>query len=305
MTLVIMAAGLSSRYGGCKQIEGVGPGGEILLEYSVFDAVRAGFSKVVFIIKEEMRPAMDELCAAHLSRLRTPAGEAVRLVCVCQDYSSLPAFYAVPEGRTKPFGTLHAVLCARGELTERFAVINADDFYGPGAFRQMAEALQALAPEGEACAVCYRLKNTVSRNGTVTRGVCRVEGGLLQSVDETYQVIALEDGSIRDRAGGEGSHLLDPDSPVSMTLFGFTPAILPAMEDYFCAFLRALAPDDVKSECLLPVMVDALIRAGTLTVPVQQSDEKWLGMTYAQDRAGVSAALRRLHENGVYPPTLR
>ncbi len=305
MTLVVMAAGLGSRYGGCKQIAGVGPAGEILLEYAVFDAVRAGFTDVVFIIKEEMRAFIDELCAGSLSRLRTAAGAPVPIRRVYQDGGDLPELLRMPAGRTKPMGTVHAVLCAESAIRGPFAVLNADDFYGPAAFPPMLEALAALPERGEAAMVGYRLKNTVSPHGSVTRGVCAVEGGVLRRVTETYHIRLLPDGSIRDGDGAEGSALLDPETPVSMNYWGFAPSVFEDMRAYYAAFREKLAPGDGKSECLLPVMIDELINTGRLTVRAQETHERWFGMTYPEDRAIVAEELKKLHAAGVYPPTLR
>ena len=305
MTLVIMAAGLGSRYGtAIKPIDGVGPAGEILLEYAVYDAIRAGFSKFVFIIKEEMRGYMEALCAGSLAHLRTRDGQPAEIVCVYQDYSSLPDFYTVPEGRTKPYGTTHATLCAKDVVNEPFAVINADDYYGPEAFRVVYDQLSRLAPD-EGCMVGYRLKNTVSRHGAVTRGICREESGLLAEVTETYKILACPDGVIRAESESDSPYPLDPDSLVSMNFWGYTPAIFPVMEEYFADFLRDLAPGDLKGECLLPPMNDDLIKSGRIRIKVLQSGDRWFGMTYAADKPMVSAELAKLHASGLYPATIR
>ena len=305
MTLVIMAAGLGSRYGiGCKPIEGVGPAGEILLEYAVYDAVEAGFTKFVFIIKDDMRQFMDTLCAGSLSHMKTKEGKPIEIICVYQDFSSLPDFYNVPEGRAKPYGTTHATLCAKDVVNEPFAVINADDYYGPEAFKVIYGVLPTLAPN-EGCMVGYRLKNTVSKHGSVTRGICREEGGCLSEVKETYRILSCPDGVIRAEAESDNPYPLDPDSLVSMNFWGYNPAIFTLMEEYFADFLRALAPDDLKSECLLPPMNDDLIKSGKISVKVLQSGDKWFGMTNAADRPIVSAELKLLHEAGIYPETIR
>ena len=182
-TLVIMAAGLGSRYGGNKQTDGVGPNGEILMEYGVYDAVRAGFDKIVFIIKPDMLELMKRLCGDMASRLRTPEGRPVEVCYAFQDFSSLPDFYRIPEERTKPFGTAHAVLCTREFVHEPFCVINADDFYGADAYRTIYEELQRLPERGAATMVGYLLKNTVTKYGTVSRGVCRTQNGYLAARD--------------------------------------------------------------------------------------------------------------------------
>lgn len=295
--LVIMAAGMGSRYGGVKQIAGVGPNGEILMEYAIYDAIRAGFDKVVFIVTEALVEGMKEKFGAVL------AGRGVEAVYVVQDYSSLPAFHRVPTERTKPYGTGHAVLCTKNVIREPFAVINADDYYGAEGFRAIFGALQAL-DASRACMVGYRLRNTVSEHGAVTRGVCAAEEGKLRSVTETYKITVFPDGSIRDTAEDPAGRLLDGNATVSMNFWGFHPAIFSALEDYLDRFLRALAPGDLKSECLLPALVDERIRAGALAVDVLETDARWFGMTYKEDHALVQAEIARLHEAGVYPPRL-
>ena len=300
-TLVIMAAGLGSRYGGDKQVEGIGPNGEMLMEYAIYDALRAGFHRVVFIIKPEMEPLMERLCVADLRRQRTPDGRPVEAVYAFQDFSSLPPFYAPPEGRTKPFGTVHALLCAEEAVREPFCVINADDFYGAGAYRVMRQALRALPEAGRAAMVGYLLKNTASLNGTVSRGVCAAEGGRLASIRETKQIQLYPDGSLRDLAADRP---LDPDTVVSMNFWGFAPSIFPVARAYFDAFLRGPTGAVLKSECLLPVMVGDLLERGALEVDVLSSDDHGFGMTYRQDRDTVSEALGQLHARGVYPPAL-
>ena len=301
-SLVIMAAGLGSRYGGSKQVDGVGPHNEILMEYSIYDALRAGFSKVVFIIKPDMEPLMHRLCGDYLAEKTLEDGSPLEIAYAFQDFSSIPPFYQIPEERTKPFGTVHALLCARDVIHEPCCVINADDYYGVDAYSTMYEALRELPAEGHAVMVGYRLKNTASLYGTVSRGVCTVRDGLLTGVDETKNIQLFPDGTLKDM---QRERFLEPDSVVSMNFWGFAPSIFPVLETYFEAFLTEQAKDDVKSECLLPVMVDELVRSGALEVSVLQSDSRWFGMTYQADRAAVSAELALLHENGTYPESLR
>ena len=303
--LVIMAAGMGSRYGGDKQVDGIGPSGEILLEYSIHDAIRAGFRKIVFIIKPNMEATVRAICGDRLAHTKAPDGTPIQVEYAFQDFSSVPAFYTIPAARTKPFGTAHAVLCARSAVQEPFAVLNADDYYGVSAFQTMYDALQRLQPSGEAAMVGYRLKNTVSPNGTVTRGVCSMADGKLTKVTETYQIQLFPDGSIRDMHTDPAGVPLDPESLVSMNFWGFTPWIFGELERYFTAFLRQLGPEDVKSECLLPSLVDELIHSGDLTVEALSTDAVWFGMTYRADRETVAQALRELHAKGVYPPSLR
>lgn len=303
--LVIMAAGMGSRYGGEKQTDGIGPHGEAIMEYSIYDAVRAGFSKIVFVIKPGMEPTIRALCGDRVAAMTTPQGEKVEVAYAVQDFTSIPAFYAIPPERTKPFGTVHAALCARQAVDMPFAIINADDYYGVTAFSVMLEKLLALAPTGEGAMVGYRLKNTVSDNGTVSRGVCQVNHGSLGKVKETLKIKKYPDGRITDTADPDHEVPLDPESVVSMNFWGFTPWIFEEMEGYFHQFLRDLTPDQIKAECLLPVLVDRLITAGQLDVAVLHTDAVWFGVTYQEDRPIVAQALAQLHESGVYPPSLK
>ena len=296
-TLLIMAAGMGSRYGGNKPVDGLGPNGEILMEYSIYDALRAGFDKVVFVIKPGMKETLASICGDRIAK-------KVKVDYAFQDFSSVPSFYHIPEERTKPFGTVHAVLVARDYIDQPFAVINADDYYGVSAFSTIYEKLQTLAPEGEATMVGYQLQNTVSKNGTVSRGVCHAVNGNLDKVVETLKIKLCENGEIRDIGAGEPGELLDPLAPVSMNFWGFTPWIFGKLEEYFATFLKGLAPDAIKAECLLPVFVDKLMHEGELTVPMLTTDAVWFGVTYKEDKPFVQAELRKLHESGVYPASL-
>ena len=300
-SLVIMAAGLGSRYGGSKQVDGIGPNGEILMEYSIHDALRAGFDKVVFIIKPEMQEMMDGL-VGYLKQKKTADGRPVEVAFVYQDFTSVPSFYRIPEERTKPFGTVHALLCAEPAVDGPFCVINADDYYGVDAYRTIYEELGKLAPSGESTMVGYLLKNTASLHGTVSRGVCRVKDGKLDSIQETLKIQLYPDGHLTDL---DTNTDLDPETVVSMNFWGFMPSIFPALRAYFEAFLRGLPDGAVKAECLLPVMVGEELKAGRMTVSVLNSKDKWFGMTYHEDRALVAEDLQKLHEAGVYPPSLR
>ena len=298
--LVIMAAGLGSRYGGNKQVDGVGPQGEMLMEYSIYDAVRAGFTKVVFIIKPDMRELMDRLWGDRT--LITKTGEPLEVCYAMQDFTSIPDYYTIPAGRTKPFGTAHAVLCARPYLSEPFCVINADDYYGVDAYRAMYEELQRLPRQGRATMVGYLLKNTASLHGTVSRGVCAVEDGKLRSVREALKIQLYPDGTLRDLAEDTD---LSPETVVSMNFWGFAPSIFPALREYFENFLRTEAGENIKAECLLPVMVGDQLQKGALEVSVLHSADKWFGMTYHEDREIVAEELRKLHARGDYPESLR
>lgn len=302
VSLVIMAAGLGSRYGGSKQVDGIGPHHEILMEYSIYDAIRAGFNKIVFIIKPEMKEMMHRLCGDYLAGKTARDGSPVEVAYAFQDFSSVPDFYHIPPERTKPFGTVHALLCAADVVHEPCCVINADDYYGIDAYRTIYEELIRLPETGKATMVGYLLKNTASLHGTVSRGVCTVAGGKLQSVREALKVQLYPDGTLRDLARDES---LAPDTVVSMNFWGFMPSIFPALREYFENFLRNEAGEDLKAECLLPVMVDQQMKAGKLEVSVLHSADKWFGMTYQQDRAVVAEELRKLHQRGDYPESLR
>jgi UTP-glucose-1-phosphate uridylyltransferase len=244
--LVILAAGLGSRYGGAKQIEGVGPNGEILMEYSIYDAIRAGFTKVVFIVTREISGGLRELFDGRL------LSRGMEVEYAIQDYSSIPSFYRIPAERKKPFGTAHALLCARDVVKEPFAVINADDYYGAEAFSVLYNEITAMPASGRAAMVGFRLKNTVSKNGTVTRGICAVEGGRLKSITETYKIAVFPDGSIRDVAEAPEGVPLDPEAAVSMNFWGFTPWIFGEAEAYLAEFLRRLRRATSRASAFCP-----------------------------------------------------
>ena len=297
-TLVVMAAGLGSRYGGVKQVEKVGPGGEILMEYAIYDAMQAGFDHVVIVVKPGMIDAMRSLFADKIER-----ATGLKIDYAFQDPARFTEGYVIPPERTKPFGTVHCVLCARDVIRTPFAVINADDYYGGEAFRQIASELDRLEDAAHATMVAYRLENTVSPFGTVTRGVCEVEDELLKKVVETYKIGVQPDGSLADLSGEE-PRLLDPKAPVSMNLWGFHPEMLDVMERYFADFIDAIRPGDIKAECLLPIMMDALTAEGKCATSVLVTPDKWFGLTYPEDKAGVIAGLQALHDGGSYPKTL-
>ena len=299
--LVIMAAGLGSRYGGNKQVDGVGPNGEILMEYSIYDAIRAGFTKIVFVIKPGMEEMMRRICGDYVARRTAADGSVVEVCYAVQDFTGLPAFYHLPAQREKPFGTGHAVLCARPYVNEPFCVINADDYYGVDAYRKIYQALQRLPEQGNAAMVGYLLKNTVSERGTVSRGVCRVEDGRLLGIRETLKIRLEPDGTIADEAEG----VLPADAVVSMNFWGFAPSFFRELEMFFYDFLRYEAGDNIKAECMLPSLVGKLIGEGKLKVSVLQSADRWFDMTYHEDRQAVAEELKRLHACGVYPETLR
>ena len=297
LTLLIMAAGMGPRYGGNKQVDRIGPDGEILMEYSIYDALQAGFDKVVFVIKPEMAESFREMVGDKIAR-------RAEVAYAFQDYSSLPAGFTVPEGRTKPYGTVHAVLCARDVIHEPFAVINADDYYGRDAFTAMAKALSSMKG-AEAAMVAYDLHNTISENGSVTRGVCeKDEQGRLKKVTETYKIMKAEDGTIRDFESSQEGVILDPNALVSMNFWGFTPWFFERAGERFEEFLKHADANPLKCEYVLPTLVDELMREDGMPVQVLNTHAVWFGMTYREDRPYVMEELKKLHDSGFYPPTL-
>ena len=232
-TLLIMAAGLGSRYGGNKQVDRIGPNGEILMEYSIYDALQAGFNKIVFVIRRSMDDMFREVIGNKIA-------EKAEVCYAYQEYDSLPVGFVPPEGRTKPYGTVHAVLCAKDLIHEPFAVINADDYYGKDAFSAMSKSLESMKKDpNKASMVAYYLKNTVSKNGHVTRGVCTTdENGHLVKVTETYSILPFPDGTIRDIHDDPDGVILDPDALVSMNLWGFAPSFFEAGMKYLEDFLN-------------------------------------------------------------------
>ena len=299
-TLLIMAAGLGSRYGGggAKQVDHMGPNGEILMEYSIYDAMAAGFDKVVFVIKRSME-------AAFRAQVGDKIARKVEVHYAFQEYDSLPGGFTPPAGRVKPYGTVHAVLCAREMIHEPFAVINADDYYGKDAFQVMAASLERMAgEERSASMVAYYLRNTVSENGDVTRGVCEKDSSnLLTKVTETYGIKPCADGTIRSCAEDPAGVILPSDALVSMNFWGFTPWLFPQGEEALAAFLRAPG-DEMKKEYPLPLLVDTLMHEKDLRVEVLSTAAVWFGVTNPQDKAQVMAELRKLHDAGAYPPAL-
>ena len=298
-TLLIMAAGLGSRYGGNKQIDRIGPNGEILLEYSLYDAFSAGFDKVIFVI----RRSMDETFRAMIG---DKIAQKVEVHYAYQEYDSLPSGFVPPEGRTKPYGTVHAVLAAKELIHEPFAVINADDYYGKDAFQAMAESLRRLQGQTNAASmVAYYLRNTVSENGHVTRGVCETDSaGRLVKVTETYKIKPFADGTIRDLETDPAGRILDPNALVSMNFWGLTPCLLEAGERELTAFLQGHSGDPMKKEYALPTLVDNLMHTDGLTVEVLSTHAVWFGVTYREDKDYVAGELKKLHDSGAYPEKL-
>ena len=296
--LLVMAAGVGSRFGGLKQLEPVGPGGEKLIDYSIFDALRAGVERVVFVIRREMEADLHALVGARFT------GRA-EVVYAHQELDDLPAGFVAPAGRVKPWGTAHAILAARRAVRAPFLVINADDFYGAAAYAVAAGFLRApaAAPPEHWAMVGYHLANTLSAHGTVSRGVCAVgAGGLLRDIVERT-ALAPCDGGARE-TGPDGADRRYPgETPVSMNFWAFTPALFPHLEERLARFLEAKG-QDLKSEFYIPAAVKELMDDGLATVRVLNSPDPWFGLTYREDRDAVAARLRALVARGDYPPQL-
>ena len=296
-TLVIMAAGIGSRFGGgTKQLPAVGPNGEIIMDYSIHDAIEAGFNKIVFIIRHDIEQAFREAIGDRIERIC--AGLGVELGYAFQELDALPAGVSVPEGRTKPWGTGQAVLACKDQLDGPFAVINADDYYGKEAFVQLYNFLQGYdaAKPGELCMAGFVLKNTLSDNGAVTRGICRMdENAFLTGVDETSGIEKTADGG-----AAAGGRAIDAESLVSMNMWGLTPGFVGMLQDGFVEFFGNIAGNELKAEYLLPIYIDELLKAGKVTVKVLPTHDRWFGVTYQEDKPVVIESFAKLIEAGVY-----
>jgi dTDP-glucose pyrophosphorylase len=296
--LVVLAAGMGSRYGGLKQMDGIGPGGETLLDYSVYDAKRAGFAKVVFIIRRDIEGDFRELV---LSRV----GKHIAWELAFQELDSIVPPETLEQsriiGRTKPWGTAHALLCAREGIDAPFTVLNADDFYGREAFAAMGKYL-ADSAHTDGAIVPFRLEKTLSPQGTVTRGVCEIAGGYLVSVHELKAIEKAEGRIFNTGPEGERQYLA-PDTPVSMNFWGFPAGIFPQLQSYFDEFLKT-ANEDPKSECYLPLAADRFIKNGSLRIRSLDADSEWFGVTYREDRESAAKRIAELVAQGVYPAPL-
>jgi len=300
--LVIMAAGIGSRFGGgIKQLEPVGPNGEIIMDYSIHDAMEAGFNKVIFIIRRELEKDFKEIIGHRIEKL-LPVEYAY------QELEDLPAGYEVTPGRTKPWGTGQAVLSVKGMVDGPFLVINADDYYGREGFRRihdyMAEHMDSQSEIYDICMGGFVLSNTLSDNGTVTRGVCQVdEEGYLTNVTETYNIQMKEDGlHATDESGAPVT--ISPSQPVSMNMWGLPASFVQELEKGFPVFLDNLKEGDIKSEYLLPKIIDNLVQNKKARVTVLDTPDKWFGVTYREDKQAVADAIRGLIQSGVYKEKL-
>jgi len=299
-TLLVLAAGMGSRYGGLKQIDPMGPNGETVLDYSVFDAIRAGFGRVVFIIRKDFAEAFQHGVGARF------AGR-IEVDYAFQRLDDLPAGFSVPEGRVKPWGTAHAVRAARDVVTGPFAVINADDFYGRDAYQRAADFLttpSASNKHSHYAMVGYPLANTLSAHGDVNRGICTCDGaGLLTNVEEFVAIEREADGVVRGNALDGSRRVVEARTPVSMNFWCFTPCLFGLLEKEFSAFLHGHGGKE-KSEFYIPTLVDSLIRGGTADCRILETDSRWFGVTYPEDKAHVVASIRSLIDAGEYPELL-
>ena len=296
-TLVILAAGMGSRFGGLKQITAVDDHGHAIIDFSLFDAYRAGFRKVAFIIKHEIEADFKAAVGKRMEKY-------FDVKYVFQQLDKLPEGYAVPEGRVKPWGTGHAVLCAKDAVDGPFAVINADDFYGPSAYKTLYDYLTSEHPVNEHAMVAYELRNTVTEHGTVARGICQVENGLLTDVVERTK-IKKDGANAAYTEDGETWTALDGGCPVSMNFWGFGKSMMEELERRFPAWLDENLPKNpVKCEYFLPFVANALIQEGEGSVRVLNCHETWHGITYREDMPDVVAYIASLREKGVYPEAL-
>jgi dTDP-glucose pyrophosphorylase len=296
-TLLVLAAGIGSRYGGLKQIDPVGPAGETIIDYCLYDAIRAGFGKVVFVIRHDIEKDFKEAVTSKFQN-------RITIEYAFQELDKLPPGFSVPAGRKKPWGTGHAILMAADQIREPFAMINADDFYGAESFRVLAKYLQTLAPTSNAYSmVGFVLRNTLSEHGTVARGICRVDANRkLTNVVEMLKIA---------KAGTAASNLEDPARPValtadeycSMNMWGFTPTLFGHLADEFPKFLSQFGQQE-KSEFLIPSVVNTLVQTGRVSVEVLPTGSSWFGVTYKEDRPTVLASIRALIDKGEYPPQL-
>jgi len=300
--LVVLAAGMGSRYGGLKQMDKIGKHGEVLLDYSVYDAVKSGYEKIIFIIRHDIEKDFRDLVLSRMEK-------KVKCALAFQDPDSLippDIFRAAKEaGRTKPWGTGHALLCAAPLIDAPFTVLNADDFYGREAFAVMGKYLSECS-NNTGSIVPYKLEKTLSPLGTVTRGVCEEADGYLTSVDELMS-IEKKDGRIYNTEPDGSERVLKPETPVSMNFWGFSPDILPAFQKYFDDFLKTFAADvkgQIKSECFIPKAVDHFIKKGICKVKVLPADSDWFGVTYKEDREAAVKKIEEMSASGIYPAPL-
>lgn len=300
VTLVVMAAGIGSRFGGgIKQLEAVGPNGEIIMDYSIHDALEAGFNKVVFVIRKDLEKDFKEIIGRRMEKL-------VEVEYAYQELNDIPErFLKKTEGRKKPWGTGQAILCCKDVVDEPFLVINADDYYGKEAYREAYAYLTGRKDDNayEACMVGFVLKNTLSDNGGVTRGVCKVdEHRMLSEIVETSNIVKTAEGAAVKTK--DGAVPIDVESEVSMNMWGLSPAFFDVLEKGFDVFLEKLDPENLKGEYLLPTIIGDLLKEGKMKVEARKSHDEWFGVTYKEDKPDVVAAIQKLIKDGVYPEKL-
>lgn len=301
-TLVILAAGMGSRYGGLKQIDPIDPEGHKIIDFSIYDAVRAGFGKVVFIIKKENE-------ADFRSCIGDAVSSKIQVEYVFQELTKIPEGAVIPEGRVKPWGTAHAILCCKDVVKEPFAVINADDYYGVSAFQTLYDFLMSENKSSDKmsfCMVGYELKNTLTDNGSVARGCCQMDAnGYLQTIDERTNIIKTEEGAAYSKDDGATYIPMPVDTLVSMNMWGFTPDIFDELDRSINMFFaNTVKENPLKSECFIPLEVGRMINEDLATVKVLSSKDKWFGVTYKEDKPFVEASIKALKDNGVYPVKL-
>ena len=300
VTLVVMAAGIGSRFGGgIKQLEAVGPNGEIIMDYSIHDALEAGFNKVVFVIRKDLDKDFKEIIGRRMEKL-------VEVEYAYQELNDiLERFQKKTEGRKKPWGTGQAILCCKDVVDEPFLVINADDYYGKEAYREAYAYLTGRKDDNayEACMVGFVLKNTLSDNGGVTRGVCKVdEHRMLSEIVETSNIVKTAEGAAVQTE--DGAVPIDVESEVSMNMWGLSPKFFEVLDKGFDEFLEKLDPENLKGEYLLPTIIGDLLKEGKMKVEVRKSHDEWFGVTYKEDKPDVVAAIQKLITDGVYPEKL-
>ena len=303
-SLVIMAAGIGSRFGGgIKQLEPVGMHGEIIMDYSIHDAIEAGFNKIIFIIRKDIEEAFREVIGERIEAICKQLN--VEIDYAFQAIDDLPKGVKLPKDRTKPWGTGQAVLACKGLIKEPFAVINADDYYGKESFFKLYDFLEEYTPEKptDFCAAGFILKNTLSENGGVTRGVCQVnENGYLTGIDETKNIVKVGNKAAVQKE--DGQEPIDENSHVSMNMWGLTPEFVETLEKGFKEFFEKPDVDVLKGEYLLPIYIDELLQKGEVTVKVLETQDKWFGVTYKEDKDSVVESFKKLIEEGVYKEKL-
>lgn len=300
VTLVVMAAGIGSRFGGgIKQLEAVGPNGEIIMDYSIYDALEAGFNKVVFVIRRDLEDDFKRIIGRRIEKL-------TEVEYAYQELDDIPErFLTKTKGRKKPWGTGQAILCCKDVVHEPFLVINADDYYGKEAYQEAYNYLTSGAAEDayQACMVGFVLKNTLSDNGGVTRGVCKVdENRMLFEIVETSNIVKTAEGAAVQTEDGQTP--IDVESEVSMNMWGLSPAFFDVLEKGFDVFLENLDPENLKGEYLLPIIIGDLLKEGKMKVEVRKSHDEWFGVTYKEDKPDVVANIQKLIAKGVYPEKL-